>query len=136
MRRARAVAVRALFVSFAAVAAAWALSSYGAVYVHGGSMSPTLVRGDLVVIRRSAGSVRQGDVVLVSKPGWPDGVLHRVHEVTLDDRLVLQGDANPVPDLEPAQPADVRGVVAFVIPTGRMLAVVEAVARMVQSRVT
>jgi signal peptidase I len=123
-------------VSLAAAAVAWALSLYGAVYVGGGSMSPTLLRGDLVVVRKGAGGVRERDVVLVEKPGWPGGVLHRVVEEMLDDRLVLQGDANPVPDLEPTPVSAVRGVVTFVIPTGRVLAVVEALARMVQSRVT
>jgi signal peptidase I len=136
MTRARAAAVRVGLLALAAVAAAWALSAYTAMYVGGGSMSPTLARGDLVVLRRGAAGLRVGDVVLVNKPAWPSGVLHRVVEMTLDDRLVLRGDANPIPDLGPAPASDVRGVVALVIPTGRLLAVVEALARMVQSRLT
>jgi signal peptidase I len=136
MGRARAVGVRVACLALAAATAAWALSAYAAVYVGGGSMSPTFVQGDLAVVRRGARGVREGDVVLVSKPHWPGGVLHRVVQTTLDDRLVLRGDANPIPDLDPAPLSDVRGVVIFTIPTGRLLAVVEGVVRMVQSRLT
>lgn len=133
---ARAVAVRVAMVALAAVAAAWACTHYGAVYVAGESMAPALRRGDLVIYARDAGAPREGDIVWVSKPGWPDGVLHRVAEVLLDDRLVLRGDANPVPDLEPADPAAVKGVVRLVVPTGRLVGVVVMLARMVQSHAT
>jgi len=136
MGRARAVAVRVAVLALAAVAAAWALNAYTAVYVGGGSMSPALRRGDLVVVRRSVGDIRPGEIVLVDKPGWPDGVLHRVIDVTFDDRVVLRGDANPVPDLDPAPLTSIRGVAVLLLPTGRLLNVVEGVARMVQSRVT
>jgi signal peptidase I len=136
MRRARAVVVRVVVLALAASAAAWALSFYGAVFVGGGSMSPTLVRGDLAIVRKSASGVHTGDIVLVSKPGWPAGVLHRVVAVTFDGRLQLRGDANPVPDLDPVPVARVRGVVRAVLPSGRFLVVVEALARMVQSRLT
>jgi signal peptidase I len=136
MRSARAVAVRAIMLALAAAAAAWALSHFGAVYVKGASMSPTLLRGDLAIVRKDVSGIREGDVVLVTKPAWPEGVLHRVESITLDDRLVLRGDANPVPDLEPSPMGDVRGVMVLDVPLGRMFLVVEALARMVQSRVT
>lgn len=134
--RAHAVAVRVATLALAAAAAAWAWSHYGAVYVAGESMAPALRRGDLVVYERRPRTVSESDVVWIAKPGWPDGVLHRVREVLLDDRLVLQGDANPVPDLEPTHPRDVRGVVRVVVPTGRFIAVVARIARMVQSHAT
>jgi signal peptidase len=136
MRRARAAAVRALVLVLAAAAAVWALTNYGAVYVKGASMTPTLLRGDLVIVRKDVRGIREGDVVLVTKPEWPEGVLHRVESITLDDRFVLRGDANPVADLEPTPISEVHGVMLFVVPMGRMLLVVQAVARMVQSRVT
>lgn len=132
---ARAVVVRAAAVTLAATAAAWAYAHYGAVYVAGDSMAPALRRADLVLYRK-ARDVAEGDVVWVDKPGWPDGVLHRVREITLDDRLILQGDANPVPDLTPSRPEDVRGVVVLVLPTGRVVGVVSSFARMVQSHAT
>lgn len=136
MRRARAIAVRVLAAALASSALAWALTSFVAVYVGGDSMSPTLVRGDLVVVRRSLGQVRAGDVILIAKAGWPSGVLHRVIAVTMDGRYQTRGDANPVPDFDPVGPSSVRGVLLFALPTGRVMAVLDAVARMVQSRVT
>lgn len=134
MGRARAVAVKVVVTVLAAAAAAWALSTFTAVYVGGASMSPTLIKGDLVVVRRGAAGLKVGDVVLVAKPGWPEGVLHRVVALTFDGRVQLRGDANPTPDLDPVPLEAVRGVVVLVLPTGRVIAVLEALARMVQSR--
>ena len=136
MGRVRAVAAKAVPVLLAAAAAAWALSCLTAVYVGGGSMSPALIAGDLAVARNGSSGVKVGDIVLVSKPGWPDGVLHRVVAVTFDGRLQLRGDANPTPDLEPVPLESVSAVVVFVLPTGRAIAAFEALARVIQSRVT
>jgi signal peptidase I len=135
MARGRRIAVRAALAALTAAGVALAASSYTAKYVGGDSMSPALVRGDLAIVRRgSTGS--SGDVVLIDKVGWPSGVLHRVVSLTFDGRLQLRGDANPIADLEPVPRASVRGVVVLVVPTGRVFAVLEALARMVQSRVT
>jgi signal peptidase I len=136
MGRVRAVAVRVVIIALAASAAAWALFTFGAVYVGGDSMCPTLMRGDLVVLRRGPARVTTGDVVLAEKPGWPAGVLHRVIAVDFDDRLRLKGDANVTPDLDPTARTAVRGVVVLVVPSGRVLAVFDSLARMVQSRLT
>jgi signal peptidase I len=125
----RTVAVRVAIVALAVGAAVWAASGYRAVYVGGGSMAPALWKGDLVVVRRGAEGVGQGDVVLVAKQGWPSGVLHRVLAVNADDTLVLRGDSNPVADRDPVRPGSVMGVVACVVPTGRILAVAESVRR-------
>jgi phage repressor protein C with HTH and peptisase S24 domain len=81
-------------------------------------MAPTLCRGDLVIYRRGA-AVREGDVVFVSKPGWPEGVLHRVISVSPDGGLMLKGDANSVPDRDAVSRSAVRGICALVVPTGR-----------------
>jgi signal peptidase I len=136
MPRARAVAVGVGLAALAVAAAAWASTAFTAVYVGGGSMSPALIRGDLAVVRKGVAGVRTGQIVLVEKPGWPAGVLHRVVAVDVDGRLQLRGDANPVADLDPVTPGSVSGIVAFVLPTGRALAVLEGLVRMVQSRVT
>jgi signal peptidase I len=125
----RTVAVRVAIVTLAAAAAVWTACGYGAVYVGGGSMAPALAKGDFVVVRRGVCGVREGDVVLVAKEGWPSGVLHRVVAVNTDDTLVLQGDANPTADRDPARPESVVGVVSCVVPTGRVLAAVEGARR-------
>jgi signal peptidase I len=136
MSRARAVAVRAAILVLVAAATAWALSTYTAVYVGGDSMSPALVRGDLAVVRRDVTGAKVGDILLVTREGWPGGVLHRVIAVTFDGRFQLRGDANPVPDLDPVPASSARGVVAVLAPTGRVMAVIDAFIRMVQSRLT
>jgi signal peptidase I len=136
MSRVRAVAVKAGLVVLAAAVAAWALSCLTAVYVGGGSMSPALIAGDLAIARRGTDGIKVGDIVLVYKPGWPDGVLHRVVAVTFDGRLRLRGDANPTPDLDPVPLEQVRGVLVMYLPTGRAVAVFEALARVIQSRLT
>jgi signal peptidase I len=136
MKRARAVAVKAAMVLLAAAVAAWALACMKAVYVGGGSMSPALIAGDLAIVRDGTSGIKVGDVVLVDKPGWPAGVLHRVVAVTFDGRLQLRGDANPTPDLDPVPLDAVRGVLVFFLPTGHAIAFFEALARVVQSRLT
>lgn len=132
--RARAVVARVSLVALAAAATAWAALCFAGVYIGGDSMSPTLVRGDFVIARRGVAGVRAGDVVLVEKPGWPSGVVHRVVGVEFDGAVRLRGDANPTPDLDPVPRASVRGIVVLVLPTGRVLAVFDAFGRMVQSR--
>ncbi|HEY5548618.1 MAG TPA: S24/S26 family peptidase [Coriobacteriia bacterium] len=127
--RARSVAVRVLSLALAATATAWAAHAYRAVYVGGGSMSPALMQGDLAVVRRGSAGVAEGDVVLVSKPGWPTGVLHRVVAVGLDDSLTLRGDSNLTADRDPISKDAVLGVVEGVVPTGRVLAAVEGLRR-------
>ena len=125
----RTVVVRAAVVAIAAAAAVWAACGYRAVYVGGGSMAPALWRGDLVLVRRDASGVAQGDVVLVAKQGWPSGVLHRVLAVNTDDTLILRGDSNQVADRDPVRAESVMGVVACVVPTGRVLAAMESARR-------
>ena len=127
--RVRTVAVRVALVALAATAAVWAVCNHRAVYVGGGSMAPALTQGDLAVVRRGAAAVREGDVVLVAKAGWPAGVLHRVAAINADGTLVLRGDFNPIADRDPADPASVLGVVTLVVPTGRVLAAVEGAGR-------
>jgi hypothetical protein len=127
--RARAVVVRVIAMSLAAAAAAWAVPRYEGVFVGGGSMEPALYPGDLVVLRRHVAAPSPGDVVLVPKPGWPRGVLHRLAAMNADGSLALRGDANPVGDRDPVDPGSLRGVMIAVVPCGRVFAEVERLMR-------
>ncbi len=66
--------------------------------VDGGSMEPTLHRGDVLLTRPPTDDdLRAGRILVVGAP--PDRYTHRVVEVDADgSRLRLQGDANDVPD--------------------------------------
>lgn len=100
---------------------------FGATIVHGGSMEPSIAPGDIVVYRRSAAGVQPGDIVLFEHPEWPNGVVHRVADVLPDGRVVTRGDANPTADREPLDRRRIRGIAAFVLPSGRAVReVVEA----------
>lgn len=83
--------------------------------VGGGSMEPTLVRGD-VCIAVSGLPVRAGDVVLFSDRD--SLVLHRVVGVSPGGGLVTKGDANPVRDRVLVLPSRVKGRVAATVPIG------------------
>jgi signal peptidase I len=94
------------------------LQSYKVLWVSGGSMSPALVPGDVVVVSTRA-PLRRGDIALL-KPG-AGLVLHRVTRVEDDGRVWARGDANPVADLNPTRGSDVHGRVARVLPIGTFL---------------
>lgn len=106
--------------------AAWGLVAvfYGITVVHGGSMEPTIAPGDVVVYRRSAATVSQGDIVYFSHSEWPQGVVHRVAGVLPDGSVRTQGDANRVADRDPVPRQRIRGVATVVIPCGRAVAAV------------
>jgi len=79
------------------------------VVVSGGSMRPALVPGDIVlVLPRTAPAV--GDIALIHS--GQSLVLHRVTRTLRDGSLETRGDANPIGDLRPASPRDIRGRVA------------------------
>lgn len=125
---ARTLALRMAVLVLAAGATVWAARSGTAVYVGGDSMSPSLSRGDLVLLRRGPDGMERGDVVLVDKAGWRHGVLHRVVTVRFDGMVELRGDANPTADRDPYPVTAVRGVAVLVVPTGRMLSGMERLA--------
>jgi signal peptidase len=110
---------RACAVAAVLALAAWVIPRFGVVFVGGWSMSPTFTPGDLVVYRHF-GEAAEGDVVLVA-PRGESPFLHRVVAIQFDGRLRTQGDANEAPDAEPASPAEVAGVAALVVPSGRGL---------------
>lgn len=136
MPRVHAAAVRVVVMALVAAAVVWTVSVHAAVYVGGGSMEPALRRGDLAIVRLDDGAIRSGDIVLAEKPGWPAGVLHRVVAFTPDGQAVLRGDANPVADRDPVALPAIRGHVVLVVPSGRVLQLVENAMRVVQSHLT
>lgn len=99
-----AVALAAVVVLGIGHALGWA-----ALVVRSGSMQPAVPVGGLVLARPvEANEVRVGDVVAVPRSigGGQVLVLHRVVQVTDAGsgvrRARLKGDANPVPDADPA----------------------------------
>ena len=74
-------------------------------------MAPTYQWGDLILIDTSTPqTLEAGQVVTVRRP---DGALvtHRIVEVRADGTFITQGDANPIPDIDPRSPDDLAGVV-------------------------
>jgi len=99
---------------------------FGATWVGGGSMEPTLYRGDIVIYRRGCSCAAAGEIALFARDGGGDSVLHRL--ISRDDGLWrTRGDANRSPDVEPLEPEDIRGVVVAVVPAGRAWAHIRSV---------
>ncbi|MGH8913756.1 MAG: signal peptidase I [Acidimicrobiia bacterium] len=86
---------------------------YKVLAVDGGSMEPTINRGDLMVITRP-GTVEVGDIAVFQVDGRL--VTHRVVDIEADGTLVTQGDANPAPDRWDGAAIEVVGVYRFRIP--------------------
>ncbi|WP_448626289.1 LamG-like jellyroll fold domain-containing protein [Geodermatophilus sp. URMC 64] len=85
--------------------------------VMSGSMAPTLVPGDVVVVRPvDTADLAAGDVVLVDDPDVPGELrLHRIADVE-PDGLRLRGDASATPDSSLVDPAAVHGVGTLRLP--------------------
>jgi signal peptidase I len=82
------------------------------MYVRSGSMSPTILPGDLAFISVSPNiAIDLGDIVLFDMAGEP--VIHRVVAIE-SGHFTTQGDANSAPDSGIV--TQVRGKVLFVIP--------------------
>lgn len=87
-----------------------------------GSMQPTYPPGTLVVVRPTPfQDLRVGDVVTFQlRSGERPVVTHRVVGRTVDAQerpaLLTQGDANPVPDVEPVIAEQIRGTVWYAVP--------------------
>jgi signal peptidase len=126
--------VRIALAAAALLIAALLARSFGAVYVEGGSMEPTLTPGDLVVYRRAPVTATEGDVVLIAREGWPSGVLHRVVATLEDGTYTTRGDANPIPDRDPVRPAAVLGRAVLAVPSGRALRALVAASRWCYTR--
>jgi signal peptidase I len=92
---------------------------HGVLYVEGGSMQPALDAGDVIVYRRYGAAPRAGELVVFEHRGGL--VVHRVAAVMRDGRLRTRGDANSSLDGEPVDADSVRGTVALVVPSGRLV---------------
>ena len=85
--------------------------------VVGGSMGPTVHRGDLLVtaLARVPADLRDGQVIVFD---GPDGrsVAHRIAGRDSAGNLVTRGDANAEADSVPVPATRVRGVTRMVVP--------------------
>ncbi len=85
--------------------------------VSGYSMKPTLVAGDLVIVRPvTPEAIQIGDIIQFRLPGG--SVVHRVVEIQRENghlTFITQGDNNNVRD-DPVTPEQVQGRVVLVIP--------------------
>jgi signal peptidase I len=87
---------------------------YHVVAVTGGSMSPTIEAGDLIVITRPPAVIRPGMVLTLEVDGAV--VTHRVAAVKSDGAFVTIGDANTVHDDFSTNQVRVVGEYRFRIP--------------------
>ena len=81
------------------------------VVITGGSMQPSIRRGDVVIVRSAAATaLRPGVVITFADPNRPGSlVTHRVHDVRVDGRLVTKGDANRDVDVPTVPLSAVQG---------------------------
>lgn len=86
------------------------------------SMTPRMPPGTMVVVKPvQVTSIGVGDVITYQLfSGQSTVVTHRVREVRIDARgrytFITQGDANPVADVRPVRPVQIRGVRAYDVP--------------------
>jgi signal peptidase I len=107
-----------LFLGFGMVGTPW----YHVIKIDGGSMAPTISRGDLILMAPAPTHVEPG-MVLVMTVG-DELVTHRVVAVHADGTFVTRGDANRVDDAWGGQPVQVNGQYLATIPwLGRFLPV-------------
>ena len=100
---------------------------YHVVAVTGGSMSPAIEAGDLIVITRPPSRIEPGMVLTLEVDGAV--VTHRVDEVRMDGSFVTKGDANTVRDDFTSNEVRVVGEYRFRIPLlGSVLAQARAIA--------
>ena len=104
------------FIALGVVGNPW----YRVIGIDGGSMEPTLSRGDLIVVRPAPSTIEPGMVLVLSI--GQETVTHRVMAINADGSLVTRGDANSVDDRWDARDVDVQGLVVATIPwLGRLL---------------
>lgn len=106
-RVAASIALWSLMIVGAGSLALWALNAAGRVQpliVVSGSMSPAIETGDLLIATPTAArDLVVGDIATIRSPQTGDLVTHRVIEISESDGTVIvrmQGDANPVADIE------------------------------------
>jgi signal peptidase I len=87
---------------------------YSFVRIEGGSMEPTIPRGDLIVVARAPAKVEPGMVLVLNVDDKV--VTHRVVAVNADGTVVTRGDANGVNDTWGTQQLQVAGLFVATIP--------------------
>lgn len=116
MRNGKVVLAEVIGIALVAVVGLVALRGCTLVRVGGGSMSPSLETGDVVIVQHGV-PASVGDIVLFRLDGDNERTLHRVSDVT-GGGLVTRGDANPVADRRCVPRPSVIGRVRWVIPFG------------------
>lgn len=84
---------------------------YGAAVVLTGSMEPTIMADDLIIVKE-AEELELGDIVVYQSNSIL--VVHRIVDLG-PDTVITQGDANNAPD-EPVRKEMIKGTVLFHIP--------------------
>ncbi len=105
-----AAVVLFLFIGYGLVDNRW----YHVLGVEGGSMAPTILPGDLIVLVRPPAVVEPGMILTLEVDGKV--VTHRVVEVLSNGRFVTKGDANNISDDFSHNQVRVVGQYAFRIP--------------------
>lgn len=90
-------------------------AGYRAYIIHTGSMSPTLVPGDLIIDRPPSDGYHPGDIITFRHSAGPDLVTHRMVDFT-NGSIHTKGDANRTADVWDIPPSYVEGVVDFRLP--------------------
>ena len=116
MRVVRRIRLAAMVMVLGAIAALgahlWA-AGYRLYIVHTGSMTPTLVPGDVVVDRPARGDYRVGNVITFRHSvRTTDVVTHRITAITPTGLVHTKGDANATADVWSIRPDQVEGVVS------------------------
>ncbi len=110
-----------VFVAYGIIGNRW----YHVVGIEGGSMEPTITRGDLIVVTPLESAVEPGMILTMGVDGRV--VTHRVIAVMSDGSLVTRGDANELNDDWRGKPITVFGQYKFTIPAlGRFLPISNA----------
>lgn len=78
-----------------------------------GSMEPTLMRGDLVLMQTFILKANVGDIIMLPMFGFYEPVTHRIIDITKEGNIVTKGDANP--DIDGIFPANVVAGKAIMI---------------------
>ena len=100
-----------------------------------GSMEPTINPGDVVLIKKvdNPATITPGEIVMYTRPGYKDPIVHRVIEVTRWNGqacFIIKGDHNPAPD--PPYPGK-DGVVYPCVPgyaiEGKVVAIIPSIGK-------
>jgi signal peptidase I len=94
-----------------------ALLGWHPVVITGGSMSPQIQLGDVVMLADARGEVEAGLVITYPDPVRPGAlVTHRIDRVLEDGTYRTRGDANRVPDPAAVDPSEILGVGRLLVP--------------------